>query len=160
MALRTPIVINAGQYQQLQSGDTLNAPQAGGDFVSQTNANVGAIVPGTPVYSAGNDSVDKAKADASATAAVMGLVGATSINASASGQICVGGILALTTGQWDTAFGTSGGLTANTKYYLSAATAGVGTSTAPTTVGQLVTPLGRAISTTELKLGIEDPTLL
>jgi len=160
MALRTPLVINAGQLQQLQAVDTLNAPQAGGDFVSLTNNNAGTLVQGTPVYSVGNDTVDKAKADASATAPCMGLVGASTIAASAAGQICTGGILSLTTGQWDAAFGTGGGLTAGTRYYLSAGTAGLGTSTAPTTVGQYVVYLGRAISTTELNVQIGAPILL
>ena len=160
MALKKPLVISAGQIQQLQSGDTLDAPQAGGDFVALTNNNAGTIAPGTPVYAVAAGAVDKAKADASGTAPVIGLVGSSSIAAAASGQICVGGVLSLTTGQWDTAFGTTGGLTFGTRYYLSAGTAGLGTSAAPTTTGQYVTYLGRALNTTDLKLEIASPILL
>lgn len=159
MALRRPLVLNAGQVQQLQAGDTLDAPQGGGDQVVLTNNNAGTLVPGTPVYTVANDAVDKAKADASATKNVLGLV-AVSITAAAQGPITIGGVLTLTTGQWDTAFGTSGGLTKDVRYFLSATTAGLGTATAPTTVGQYVVELGIAISTTELKVDIKQPILL
>lgn len=159
MALRKPLVLNAGQVQQLQSTDTLDAPQSGGDVIVLTNNNAGTLAPGTPVYSVANDAVDKAKADAVGTTKCIGLV-AASITAAASGPVMIGGICTLTTGQWDTAFGTSGGLTKDTLYYLSAATAGLGTSTAPTTVGQYVVELGIAISTTELKIKVRQFILL
>lgn len=152
MALRKPLVIVSGQTQQLQSTDTLDAPQSGGDVVSQTNDEAGAIVIGTPVYNDANDGVKKAKADASGTKDVIGLVRDTSITNAVAGGIQTSGILSATTGQWDAAFGTSGGLVKGTRYYLSAATAGLGTSTAPSTVGQYVIELGIAISTTELLL--------
>lgn len=159
MALRKPIVLVAGQLMQLQAGDTLDAPQGGGDQVVLTNNNAGTLVPGTPVYAVANDAVDKAKADASATKNVIGLT-AASISAAAAGPITIGGILTLTTGQWDASFGTTGGLTKDVRYYLSAATAGLGTSTAPSTVGQYVVEIGVAISTTELKVDIKQPILL
>lgn len=159
MALRKPLVVVAGQLQQLQSGDTLDAPQANGDQVVLTNNNAGILVPGTPVYTAINDAVDKAKGDAAATKNVIGLT-AASINAAASGPITMSGVLTLTTAQWDVAFGTTGGLAKDTYYYLSAATAGLGTVTSPTTVGQYVVRLGKGISTTELIVAISDPILL
>ena len=159
MALRKPLVLNGGQIQQLQAADTLDAPQGGGDQVVLTNNNAGTLVPGTPVYTIANDAVDKAKADASATKNVLGLL-AASIAAAAVGPITIGGILTLTTGQWDAAFSTTGGLTKDVRYYLSAAAAGLGTSTAPSTVGQYVVELGIAISTTELKVDIKQAILL
>src|SRR5438477_12180188 len=154
MALRKPIVINAGQLQQLQSVDTLDAVQSGGDAVVQTNDEVGAIVIGAPVYNDANDGVKKAKADASSTAYVLGLVRDTSITNGVAGAIQLSGVLTATTGQWDAVFGTTGGLTKGTDYYLSAATAGIGTATAPTVTGQYVVYLGRALSTTELTVDI------
>ena len=160
MALRKPLVQNAGQIQQLQSGDTLDAVQSGGDAIVQTNANAGSIVIGTPVYTSANDAVNKAQANVASTANVLGLVRDTSIAAAAAGAIQTNGVLVATTGQWDAAFGTTGGLTAGVQYYLSATTAGIGTSTAPSTVGQLVTYLGTALSTTELNLEIGRPILL
>jgi hypothetical protein len=152
MALRKPLVLVNGQIQQLQSTDTMDSPQSGGDIVSQINDEVGAIVIGTPVYNDANDGVKKAKADASGTKDVIGLVKDTSITNGVAGAIQTSGVLSATTGQWDVAFGTSGGLVKGTRYYLSAATAGLGTGTAPSTVGQYVVELGIAISTTELLL--------
>jgi hypothetical protein len=160
MALKKPLVLSSGQLQQLQSTDTLDAPQSGGDIVIQTNDETGAIVIGTPVYNDANDGVKKAKADASGTKDVIGLVRDTSITNATTGAIQTSGILSATTGQWDAAFSTSGGLTKGTRYFLSAATGGLGTSTAPSTVGQYVVELGIAISTTELLLGPFKPILL
>jgi hypothetical protein len=51
-------------------------------------------------------------------------------------------------------------LTFNTPYYLSPTTAGLMTSTVPTTVGQVVAQIGVAISTTELLVKITTPILL
>lgn len=160
MALRKPLVVNAGQLQQLQAGDTLDAPQSGGDVVVLTNDEVGAIVIGTPVYADTNDGVKKAKADAGATKSVIGVVKTASIAAAGSGEVVINGIVTATTGQWDTAAGTTGGLTANTVYYLSAATSGLLTATAPTTAGQYVVEVGIALSTTELLVRPRQPILL
>jgi hypothetical protein len=160
MALRKPLVMVNGQVQQLQSGDTVDAPQSGGDLVSQTNDESGAVVIGTPVYNDANDGVKKAKADASATVNVIGLVRDTSVSTSASGAVHTSGVLTATTGQWDAVAGTTGGLTKGTRYYLSAATAGQITATAPSTVGQYVVEIGIAISTTEMLVNVKSPVLL
>src|SRR6266576_4627063 len=156
MASRKPLVLNAGIIQQLQSGDTLSAPLAGAQEISLTNDDVGSHIPGQIVYLDANDGVKKAKADAAGTAYAFALASIAVTNGVA-GVYATDGILSLTTGQWDTAFGTSGGLTAGTIYFLSAATAGLGTGTAPSTVGQYVVRLGIAVSTTELAIGIKDP---
>lgn len=152
MATRKPLVLVNGLIQQLQAGDSLNVPQSGGDIVSQTNDEAGAIVIGTPVYNDVNDGVKKAKADASGTKDVIGLVYDASITNGVAGNIQVSGVMTATTGQWDAVFGTTGGLTKGTRYFLSAATAGIGTSTATSTTGQYVVQLGIAMSTTELLL--------
>jgi hypothetical protein len=161
MALRKPLVVNAGQIQQLQSTDTLDVTAVGGgDVVSQTNDEAGAIVICTPVYNDVADGVKKAKADASGTKDVIGLVQQASITNAVAGMVLVNGVLTATTGQWDAVFGTTGGLTFKTRYYLSAATAGIATATAPTAVGQYVVELGIALSTTELMVNIKSPVLL
>lgn len=157
MASRKPLVIVAGEIQQLQSGDTLNAVVTTPDSVTLTADNT--LIAGNAVYSTGNDTCDKAKADASGTSKVVGLATAA-ITGSSTGTIQTNGVMALTTTQWDAVFGTSGGLTANTDYYLSAGTAGLGTGTAPTTAGQYVVYLGRALSTTELMIDIDRRILL
>lgn len=160
MALRKPLVMNAGQIQQLQSTDSLDAPQSGGDVVVQTNDEVGAIVIGTPVYNDANDGVKKGKADASSTSGIIGLMRDVSVASAATGAVQTNGVLTATTGQWDAAFGTTGGLVKGTRYYLSATTSGLGTATAPSTVGQNVVELGLGLSTTELLINIKSPILL
>lgn len=151
MALKKPLVLSNGQIEQLQSGDYIGEV----DILQQQNGNAGSIVIGTPVYSSANDTVDKAKADAVGTANVIGLVADTSIAAAATGGIITDGILTATTGQWDTIAGTTGGLTKDVIYYLSAATAGLLTSTSPSVAGQFVVQIGIAISTTELLIRVE-----
>jgi hypothetical protein len=152
MATRKPLVLVNGLIQQLQTGDSINVPQSGGDIVVQVNDEAGAIVIGTPVYNDVNDGVKKAKADAAGTKDVIGLVYDASVSNGASGNIQVNGVMTATTTQWDAVFGTTGGLTKGTRYFLSTATAGLAAATAPGTTGQYVVQLGLALSTTELLL--------
>ena len=160
MAARKPLVINSGQIEQLQAGDTLDAAVSEVDVVSKTNDNAGAIVIGTPVYVKSNGNVDKGRANAQGTVLVLGLVRDASIASSASGIIQTDGILAATTGQWDAVTGGTGGLTPGARYWLDAATAGLLTATAPTTVGLFVVHVGLAISTTEMDISIDRPIKL
>lgn len=160
MAARKPLVIASGQVQQLQSGDTLDAPVSEVDLVAATNKEVGAIVIGAPVYVSAAGQVKKAKADAAGTAKVLALAKDASTAADASGSFQTSGVLVATTTQWDAVAGTTGGLTAGAEYFLSEATAGVLTETAPTGVGELVVKVGLAISTTEMMIDPERPILL
>lgn len=151
MALRKPVVVNNGQLEQLQSGDTLDGLTSE-NGINVTNDNAGAIVIGTPVYMTAADHVDKAKADAVGTVNVVGLMQATSTASASTGFCQTSGILDATTAQWDAVTGGSGGLVFNTIYYLDPSTAGKLTSTAPTTAGQFVKEVGIALSTTEMLL--------
>lgn len=157
MATRKPLVLGAdGRLQQLQSGDTLGINSETGQVEMTATATV---IAGAPVYSDGADSFDKARANASGTSRVIGLA-TEGISAAATGTVQVNGVLSLTTAEWDAVFGTTGGLTPDATYYLSAATAGLGSTTVPTTVGQLVVILGIALSTTELLIRISELILL
>jgi hypothetical protein len=160
MASRKPLVIVDGQIQQLQSSDVLDASVSEVDVVAKQNDNLGSIVIGQPVYTKSNGNVDLAQADAGATVEVLGLVRDSSIAAAASGAIQTDGVLSATTGQWDTVTGETGGLTAGAVYYLDPSTPGTLTQTAPTTVGQFVVRVGRAISTTEMEISVSQPILL
>ena len=158
MTARKPLVYNGGTIQQLQAGDylenTLLLPQL-------SNAEASPITIGQPVYIYAADSVKLAKANATGTKDVIGLVGDASITNGTSGSIQMNGdLVAAATSSWDTIAGTSGGLTPNTKYYLSTATFGYLTATPPSTVGQYVCQVGIAISTTEMKIHITAPILL
>lgn len=161
MASRKPIVIGSdGLFQQLQAGDTLNATVSEVDVVSKTNDNAGSIVIGTPVYVKSNGNVDKARANATGTTKVLGLVRDSSISAAASGIIQTSGVLAATTGEWDTVTGGSGGLTAGSYYFLSSSTAGMLTATAPSSGGDFITLVGLAVSTTEMYINPVPPVKL
>lgn len=111
---------------------------------------------GSPVYVSGASAVALAQADAAATAAVLGLAKAT-IAAEMEGAIVESGPLTLTTAQWDVVTGGSGGLTAGSIYYLSAATAGELTTTAPSGGGEQVVPVGIALSDVTLLIRIGYP---
>lgn len=160
MALRKPLVITNGQIEQLQSGDTLDATVITADSIQKTNGNASTLVIGTPVYVKADGQVDKAQANASGTVQVFGFCKDVSVAASASANIQTDGILSATTTQWDAAAGTTGGLVPGTVYFLSAATAGKITATAPTASGEYVVRVGTAVSATELEISIEAPIKL
>jgi hypothetical protein len=158
MALKKPLVLNtSGIVEQLQSGDTLDATINVADEVTLTNANASTAAPGSPVYISAANSFDLSRANSSGTAKVIGLLTASTA-AAASGVVRKDGTITLTTGQWDTIAGTTGGLTAGANYYLSEATAGRLTATAPTT--GFVLKVGVAISTTDFEIQISEPIKL
>lgn len=149
--------------QASQASDIILGTFINSEVESLINNEAAPIVVGTLVYSQAAGAVKKAKADALATAQVVGLV--SSIGSIANGvsgpvQIGKGSVLTLTTGQWDAIAGTSGGLAFGVNYFLSAATAGLMTATAPTTVGQVNVLIGVALSSTQLELILDSPILL
>lgn len=155
MALKLPLVLGAdGLPQQLQSGDSISSPTANTSVIARTNQEgSAAIVIGAPVYVFAAGQVKLARANSKTTSHVLGLGYDASTAAGASGNIATGGILTATTTQWDAVVtGGSGGLSAGTLYYLDPATAGKLTPTCPTTVGQCVVPVIRALSTTEAEI--------
>jgi hypothetical protein len=147
MATRKPLVLVSGEIQQLQAGDTLGGSSETGQL-TLTNSDAASTAIGDIMYIFGADAVKKAKADAIGT--TKGICVALAVIASAStGVFQFNGIVTGLTG-----------LTAGTTYYLSAATAGLMTSTPPSTLGQYVVRLGIAVSTTELDLRPEREILL
>jgi len=155
MALKKPLVIVAGQIQQIQSGDVIDVSVVGEvDVVSLENDTGAAVInEGAPVYCKSAGKVDNAQADAVATVEVIGLA-QDEIAYQASGNIQTDGVLSLTTGEWDSITGDTGGLTFNDVYYLDPDTAGMLTTTAPTTTGDFVVRVGKAISTTDMEISI------
>lgn len=117
---------------------------------TMTNAEASSMAFGRAVYVYAAGQFKAAKADAGSTAFAIGVIADTSIAASASGKIAIGGTLTGTTTQWDAVTGQSGGLTSGSVYYLSAANGGALTPTVPTTgYNQQV---GIAVSTTKMRL--------
>ena len=157
MAIQKPVVVGPdGRFQQIQSGNTLAGGSETGQIVQTAAAT---LIAGSAVYTSGNDAVNKGIATAVSTSKLLGLA-TTPITSGASGTIQCNGVVALTTGQWDAVAGTTGGLTANADYNISPTTAGFLTATCPTTVGQTIVIVGRAVSTTEMRLEITEPILL
>lgn len=156
MAQRKALTLVNGYVQELPSGDTL-AGAVAAHSVSMTNANASAITIGQVVYCSGADEVDLARANADGTSKVLGLVSASSISNGASGAIQTDGVLSTTTTNWDALTGQTGGLTPGSDYILSPDTAGslvVRSSTID--AGEWIVPVGKAISTTDMLIDIED----
>lgn len=124
------------------------------DVFTATNNNAGSITLGQAAYVDGSGTVDLAKADAAATDRVIGLVADASIAAAADGNIQYSG--KITSANWLSVIGSTS-LTDGADYFLSAATAGRLTATAPTTTTEFVVYVGHALTTTTLLLGIERP---
>jgi hypothetical protein len=164
MGMLKPLVLNsAGQMEQIQSGDTLDAVVAAQEVITQTNDEASPIVIGMPVYNDAADGVKKAKADASGTSNVVGLVGESSIAGSGTGSIKTSGILTATTTEWDAVVVSgSGGLLFGNYYFLDITTAGKMLSAAPalTNTGKYLVYIGKGMSTTEMKISIGQPILL
>lgn len=162
MTTRIPLVIVNGQIEQLQSGDSINVAASSYDAQSLQNATSGAITAGQTVYLSAAASVKLANASALSTSAgVVGMVLDASIAAGQNGNILTEGLITLTVAQWDAVItSNSTGLAFGTTYFLDPATPGNITATAPSTAGQVVVPVGVAISTTTLKFEVGTPILL
>lgn len=95
--------------------------------------------------------VNLAKADSINTAYCVGLAAR---GAAAGDRVHTqyGDLLTLTTAEWDAVTGGSGGLTPGSPYYVSAATAGHLTTSAPGSGGQFVVPVGIATSPTTMRV--------
>lgn len=158
MAVQKPLVIISGQIQQIPAGDTLSAAASEVGVFSKNSATQTLVI-GCPVYAASATTVEKAAANAAGTSKVVGLMQSVSTGIGVSGFIQQDGVLTATTGQWDAVAGTTGGLTFNVIYYLSA-TAGLLTATAPAASGNYVKPVGIALSTTELQIQINPADVL
>ena len=156
MSARKPLVLNNGEIEQLQSSDTLDAVVSEVDIISLVAA--ATITIGNPVYLSSANGCNKAQANAVSTAKVIGLAKA-GITSGSSGSVQTDGIITLTTGEWDAIAGTTGGLTFNTDYFLSAAASGAITATVPEGTNYIV-KIGRAISTLSLDLNISSPIKL
>ena len=115
------------------------------------------IIIGNPLYIvSGTGHVDLAQADTSVTAQVAGL-SLIDITSGGTCQFISEG--SIERSDWSSITG-SVNLSAGVFYYLDPSTAGRLTSTAPSTPGQYVVRIGRAINTTTLDIEIELPILL
>jgi len=151
MAIKKPLVLTNGQIEQLQAGDTVDNP----NLLERTFDSATAI--GQVVYTSSANNVDLAQADAQPTVRVAGLA-AEAVGSGNTGNMLADGVLTLTTIQWDAVTGQTGGLTPGANYFLSEATAGQLTATAPTT--GFVVRVGHALSDTEFEIEVQQPIKL
>jgi hypothetical protein len=157
MATKLALVIGAdGLPQQLQPGDDLGGINATQTVVSLTNEEASAITIGQAVYVSSTAKCKKAQANANGTSKVRGLVSNATVATNAVATIITDGTLSASTAQWDALTGGTGGLTPGADYFLSAATSGNLTTTAPSTVGQFNCYIGSALSTTVLEVTVQN----
>ena len=155
--LRKPLVLKDGLIQQIQAGEILDADVQEVNLISATNGEVGAITMAQPVYVSASGTVKLAKADALASAHAYALCYEASVPAGNLGYFQVSGQIELA--DWTAIAGTAT-LVPNAYYFLDPSSAGKITVTAPSTVGQVVTVIGMALSTTLLDINTEKPILL
>jgi len=114
------------------------------------------LLAGQPVYMKGTGHLGLAQADASGTSTVVGLAVEDKLTGFACPYVFQN---KLTLADWTAVIGAAT-LTIGAIYYLSASTAGMLTTTAPTAVGEYVCRVGMAISTTTLAIEIDPKILL
>jgi hypothetical protein len=148
MAIRKPLVLVNGQLQQLQAGDVVQSF----DILPQTVNEPGGLSFGQFVYNDGNDTIRKARANASGTKDVLGMVMNGTVPQGGTANVLLSGPAVGTTGQWDAQFGTTGGLAPRARYFLSDTVAGQADINAPTADGSYVIEVGVGASPTELVL--------
>lgn len=157
---RIPLVIINGVTQQMPTGDTIASQFVSVNDVVCSNGDSVALVNVTPVYQSDmvtGGIVQRARANASATSSVLGLIQQGPALVGQNATVQVEGLISAITGDWDLVTGQSGGLTPGSRYFLSTATAGMLTTTPPSTVGQFSVCVGRAITPTTMKLEVQEP---
>ena len=113
--------------------------------------------PGTPVAHSPDDAgtIIPASANSEGPSGATGITSGPAIEGD-SVQVQFGGILKLTTAQWDEITGDSGGLTRGIRYYL--AVGGGLTSISPSGSEEFVVPIGIGTSATELFVQLTQST--
>ena len=148
MAVKRPIVIKLGGHLgNLDSGDVISGA-LGEVVIPRVNDNAGSITMGQPVWmDTLGGGVDLTKADSLLTSYCFGVVGDASIATTATGNIVHRGVVTLA--DW-TAITGSESLTNGETYFVDPANAGKLVTAAPSTTGEFIMLVGRAISATEL----------
>lgn len=147
---------NASVTQIVAGNDT----RLNGSQVLRTNSSAMMMYFGQPVHSVTEVDINLAQADDVIRKNVMGLVSVSSIvNNMSSGLIQTNGVLKGTTAQWDSVTGQTDGLTLGKQYFLSNIL-GKLTHTPVMSSGYFLCSIGKAISSTELLINIEQSITL
>lgn len=123
MAQKRPWTDYDGVMEQLRTGDTIVGATAAA-MTTGVNANSSSITRGQPVYVKSDGELDLARANASGTTLVLGLVADASVAAEGTVNVQLDGILTAETTEWDALTGGTGGLTPGAVYCVSPDTAG------------------------------------
>jgi hypothetical protein len=156
MAKKKPLVLSNGRPEELQAGDELDLVSEM-DLTTKVNGESVPLIKGQAVVVNGTGQIILAKADAAATANVLGFIRDNSIDPNVSGQVQIEGQLVMS--DW-TAIADVTNLTVGTEYYLSPTDAGKITSTAPTTPTQYVSFVGFAVAPDTLFIKWDRPIRL
>jgi len=158
-----PLVIDAGQVRQLGTGETLDAVVSAKEVVTIASASGVTMNAGDVVYINSSGALNLANASATASKYPIGFVrgedDGTTSNISGGSNIEVQTDGSFVLSDWTNVLGATT-LSPGTKYYLSSATAGNITATAPTSSNHFIVPIGRAISTTAMYIEIGEPIKL
>ena len=158
-----PLVIEAGQIRQLAAGDTLDAVVTAKEVVTIESASGVTLNAGDAVYIDSAGKLNLASGGATASKYPIGFVrgqtDGTTSNIAAGSQVEVQTDGIFTISDWTAVLGSST-LSPGTKYYLSSATAGNITATAPSSSNHFIVPIGRAISTTSMYIEVGEPIKL
>jgi hypothetical protein len=113
---------------------------------------------GTPVVASTTvaETVVPGRANAVGTTYVIGVAASSGVIGNKT-FVQYSGPLTLTTLEWDAITGQTGGLTLDVPYYLSSATAGKLTATAPSAGGTFKQPVGVALSHTTMMIELTFP---
>ena len=156
MSVKKPLVISNGRIEQLQAGDRIDM----GNTVSKNSINAGTVVVGQPMYVVGADA-NVAHGGAITKIKVAGLVMEDAAPQTQVSIMAVG-IMTATAAQWEAVTGNPAGLVTGKSYYLVADAPFPGKlqEMAPSEDGQFVVHVGIALSSTQMKIQIEQPVLL
>lgn len=151
MAQVKPLVLDptTGKPRNIQAGEYIGEVY----LPKHINGETGSLSKCQVVYISASNTVKKARADASGTLPAYGLC-AENIASGVSGTIQTDGNLTATASEWDSVTGQTGGLTPNATYFVSNSTAGLLTTTPPTT--GYVQSIGLAVSETTMKIKINN----
>ncbi|MBW2562199.1 MAG: hypothetical protein JRE40_15275 [Deltaproteobacteria bacterium] len=158
MTIRAPLVIINGRIQELPIGDSIAGAGAGsGTGIEAQAATTGEdVVVSEILYLDGSGFANRAQANAIGTSHIIGIctLGATSGNTC---EFLTEGVVSIS--DWTECIG-SVSLTPGTLYFLDPSNAGQMVTVAPTTIGQTVVIVGRAVSAQILDLTVTQPILL
>lgn len=155
MAIRKALVLDDDlRVREIGNGDTLEITGSVSTVLSAENTQGTTITRLDVVYTKSDGSVALARANASATTEVTGLVRDTSIADQAVGFIQTNGIIEAETTDWDAITGQTSGLTPGSYYVLDPDVAGqmLPRSSASVSAGEFVSVVGKAVSATEFKI--------